>query len=69
MNADSTHKHQVQYRDGNWQVKVLNGYDASRHVRTTDIIVSSVQRGSKEHRHIVIDEAGNIIHDKWTPNH
>jgi hypothetical protein len=56
-----------QYDDGDVKVEIRNGYHRDGDVWTSDIILVDRQSG-KEHLHLVIDEQGKTVHEKWTAN-
>ncbi|MBT2568552.1 hypothetical protein J7I84_19035 [Arthrobacter sp. ISL-85] len=58
----------VQFEQGGVKVLVQNGYSRKFDKYTTDVIVIDPARRG-EHLHVVYDENGAEIHNKWTKNH
>jgi|GEM_PF-3425822 len=55
----------VQYRDGQLVVEVLNGYSRDYDEYTTDVIVTYPDEPDNLHMHIVFDENGRTITEHW----
>ena len=55
----------VQYTDGNYSVKVLNGYSRDSDSYTTDVVVTDRHTPGNLHMHVVFDEDGKIITEHW----
>jgi hypothetical protein len=58
----------LQYQEDGVTVRVKNGYSRRGDGYTTDVILIDPGRPG-EHLHIVFDERGNKVHEKWTRNH
>jgi hypothetical protein len=57
---------QIQYRDGDFTVKVRSDYDRDRGCDVTDILIiprKNNPRGSEQH--VVIDDHGNTLLNEW----
>jgi hypothetical protein len=58
----------IQDQSDSGSVKVRGGFDVSRQNATTDIIISYPNDPDDEHRHIIIDDDGNVIMNEDRPN-
>lgn len=61
--------HSTQYRDGDVQVEVVNGYSRDLDQYTTDIKIIHRDPRITQHLHVVFDELGNEIVNEWRDNH
>jgi hypothetical protein len=55
----------IQFADGEFNVKVLNGYSYDGDCFTTDVIVEYPEERGNLHMHVVFDETGRVITEHW----
>jgi hypothetical protein len=65
---DSQRGRDVQYEDGDYKIRVKNGYQWKGDKYTTDVVVVDRRTRKGAHWHVVFDENGNILHQGWTNN-